>query len=97
MGCGYTDRERWAKVCYRSTNKCFLFTIAENYCLQYLHLGLWHCQSDIPCSLGPYKWSADHHWTVCMGRVLPVDWVSYLVMDHVSFVWFRYCLCIRVR
>ena len=84
MGCAYTDRERCAKVCYMSYKRCFLLSIAENYCLQYFHLGLWYCQSDIPCSLGPYKWSADHHRTVCMGRVLFVDWVSYQVMVHLN-------------
>ena len=84
------------RLVVRGVTDAFQVTLSESFCLQYLSLGLWYSQPDNTYSLGPYQWSADHHRTVCMGRVLPVDWVSYLVMDHVSFVWFRYCLCIRV-
>ena len=85
MGCaGYTDMERWAKVGCKRSEDAFQVTLSESFCLQYLSLGLWYSQPDNPYSLGPYQWSADHHRTVCMGRVLPVDWVSYQVMVHLN-------------
>ena len=50
--------------------------ISDSSSIQYCASDLVYHQSHWCCYMGPHKWLSEHHWQMCLGRLLHLDWVS---------------------